>query len=306
MIPRIERNTMEIIAAMPVALKKYSDDNANAIFISLVIDTFDNNVHISKITENEVYISATVDGRDREVIFNKECILCAYQSINSNSRGSIEQDGLYISFYSYVTECHTIGLNRMIIKPLNVSLRDMRKWPLLAITSWAEYHLNLPDDQMSIIRNIHERWKIINAAQEMFTYQCSDYNEKAHKVVEKHKEEMHDILEDIELVGDAHYERRDNLNYGAQSASYHVTVPIPQTIKAAQSASIGAYFRDPESGRPYELVIHINKHIGYKNRFGISVSIPTSNKAYVCDVSSSPFLRQADLCILEMQFYLLL
>lgn len=86
----------------------------------------------------------------------------------------------------------TIYSNIMVIQdteltPTGLAIDDLRKWPRRSIITWANYQLGLEQEQIEILVNIQERWKMIKLAQEMFVHQCAQYNNIAKEKTSKEK-----------------------------------------------------------------------------------------------------------------------
>jgi len=181
--------SMDVIAVMPIAISN------NTIYFSALYVHHEDGIYLKEIIDNTINLNILMGEEDEvSIILNKYWLYTLMSRINSSNKCSVVYNvGVKIVAYSNTLVCSTKNIEQMFIEDINISMYDMRNWPKESLHIWAFRHLSCSTPQLNSLYNIKERWKLIAAAQEMFTEKCSEYNiiakEKIAAARKKYKEE---------------------------------------------------------------------------------------------------------------------
>ena len=203
-------------------------------------------------------------------------------------------DGYEVETLVTTIQCRRSDFASLNISPIGTKLTDIRHWPKAAITWWARDHLRLSEEQLQALDHFDQRWKMIAYAQEVFTYQCAEFNPDANKKMERKRKLAKDneIAEIINHLSN----RRGNENY------YIIDKGNPGFLnRVGSNDRLEHYFKDPESGHTY--CITLNKKVGpIAGQMNVTLSV--NFKA--CEVSvDRKGLRDEDFCVMLIDGYVL-
>jgi len=235
-------NGSDIIVGMPVAINK-----TETWFYTLCIDRTHGAYVTGRNDKNLLFSSKDIGERKRTVVVPAAELDQILRHMPSHGTqvitlgGEWEKEVYVLSMY-----CDNAELRYMPIVPLDIKLTDIRQWPRDAISFWARYHLELSTEQSVAMEGFDQRWKMINYAQEVFTYKCTDYNPVALKKMQvKHKRpKIEKQLVDFDLPV-----------LGARNVKkYVVLADHPEILNPHNPRiSFNLNFIDPETGQIYRI-----------------------------------------------------
>lgn len=198
-----------------------------------------------------------------------------------------------IDIHALYAQCTMEDFINMNIAPINVRWTDIRQWPKGAIHQWARDHLQLPSEQLAIVKNFEQRWKMIAYAQEAFTYQCTDFNPIAKKKVNASKKALKK-------------EAVEGMSAEAEAQHYHpfgrtITLGHPKfmTVGPGDINTIEHFFESPVNRRTYHLLICKKVIRGTKD---IEVTAHVDGVIHESVIDHED-IRPADLCVLKVDGY---
>ena len=197
-------------------------------------------------------------------------------------------------------QCQRSNFASMNITPIGIKLTDLRHWPKKAISWWARDHLQLSEEQLQALDHFDQRWKMIAYAQEVFTYQCAEFNPDANEKMEK-KRKLAKNAEVAKMIEQCDIDPVDNHRY--REENYIIDKGNPEFLtKMANDDKMEHYFKDPESDHIYYIVL--SKKIG-RIAGQMEVTLSVDFKACEVSVDNDSSLRDEDFCVILIDGYVL-
>jgi len=213
---------MDILVVMPVAA-----DNSYVWFCCMVIST-ESSLHVSGNKGKDLIVIQDNDrkGEQNTIQIHPDELLSIIQKMPARGQYTLMMGECEVMVYFMSMQCSLSDLIFMPLVPIDLKLTDLRQWPKDAICLWARRHLKLSQEQLRVMNDFVERWKMVNYAQEVFTYHCGDFNPDAKKKIDKINKALKEerTAKMVEIVandfGKGH-PKHNNLDRGARNPLFH-------------------------------------------------------------------------------------
>lgn len=297
-------NSLQILAFMVIGIR-----NSIATTIMLCIDS-DQSSKIGNVTADGIQIQMSYPRQDTCNISNDVLIRTLTSMVSHSSYDLyINELDSHIRLNLFTAQFSKAHISDMDIIPLNTTLMDMRVWPRLSLTMWAEHQLELPSDQLDLLGNINERWKYIEEAQELFTHQCCEYNKVAKKKVDEYRKQFIEEMKKtpIILVGTATDAVKLDFEDNSRSAWDHMLQTDDAFITDKESGHImqSFKFRKPTNGSTYDIKlvrreIRVSNGAQVQKVYQVLCYINDGDKPYHTLVNKDGNILQRDFCIVRI------